>query len=76
MARKKKILNTEIEPTSDKSVTRDFATKEPYVQPYVKARVKTGDSFIRLPNRMLVVDNGWIVASRDEYHQLVKMGVC
>lgn len=43
---------------------------------YVKARVKTGDSFIRLPNRMLVVDNGWVVASRDEYRQLVKMGVC
>lgn len=64
MAKKKKIVN-------EIAKSEEAADK-----PYVKVRIKTGDSLIRLPNRMIVVEGDWIFASRDEYRQLLKMGVC
>jgi len=68
VARKKKI-DKDIVKTEEPTDKSDF-------KPYVKVKIKTGDSLIRLPNRMIVVDGDWIVASRDEYRQLLKMGVC
>ena len=64
MAKKKKVDNdiVKVDNVDDK--------------PYVKVKIKSGDSLIRLPNRMIVVEDDWIIATRDEYRQLLKMGVC
>ena len=43
---------------------------------FYKVQLTSGDSFVRLPNRMIVADGDWVVVSKDEFEQLKKMKVC
>ena len=42
----------------------------------ITVKIANGDSFIQLPNRMIVVDGDLIVVTRDEYQLLKQMHVC
>lgn len=41
----------------------------------LKVAIKSGDSFVRLPKRMIFVEDGHAVVSRAEYELLKKMKV-
>ena len=43
---------------------------------YYKVQITSGDSFIRLPNRMVVVEDNFAIVSKNELEQLKKMKVC
>lgn len=43
---------------------------------YYKVQITSGDSFIRLPNRMVVVEDNFAIVSKNEFEQLKKMKVC
>ena len=45
-------------------------------KPFVKVKITSGDSLIRLPNRMIVVEDDFVIVTRDEYEELRKMKVC
>ena len=45
-------------------------------KPFVKVKITSGDSLIRLPNRMIVVEDDFVIVTREEYAQLRAMKVC
>ena len=42
----------------------------------LKVKITSGDSIVRLPKRMLLVEDEHVIVTREEYEQLQKMKVC